>query len=190
MLNTVRQVCNNLHSNSEYIVVLCPATPLYLAGDCGPAQDFRTMATRLKGDARRFPTFDEARDVSAAVNGWVGSRVEDVAKALPPVTANDLRAAAYRALEAALATADARRDRDQAVAFLFYSVRDPKATVEARYASNSSANRRLQDKTERWELAEAAQRVADQEYQDLSKRSNDQSLAALAASDAREGGGA
>ena len=73
----------NLHSNSEYIVALCPATPLYLVGDWGPAQNFRTMTTRIKGDARRFATFDEARDVSAAVCGWLGSRVEEVAKYAP-----------------------------------------------------------------------------------------------------------
>jgi len=179
-----------LHSNSEFIVVLCPATPLYLAYDWTPAQDLRTMATPIKGNAKRFLTFDEARDVSAVVRGWLGSRVEDVAKALPPVTAADLQGAAYRALETALAEADALRDRDQAGAFLFYSVRSAHRTAEDRYSSNSSANRRLQHKTENWELAQAARRAADREYQDLSKRSNDESVAALAASDAREGGGA
>jgi nucleotide-binding universal stress UspA family protein len=116
----------------------------------------------------------------------------DEAKALPTVTAADLQAAAYHALETALAEAEALRDRDQAGAFLFYSVRSPHRTAEDRYSSNSAANRRLQDKTENWELAQAARRAADRAYQDLSKRSNDQGIAALteAWAGAREGGGA
>jgi len=78
--------------------------------------------------------------------------------------AKDLQSVAYRALETALAEADARCDYDRAVAFLFYSVRTQHRTAADRYEANSAANRRLQDKTENWELAQAARRAAEEAY--------------------------
>jgi len=75
-----------------------------------------------------------------------------------------LQAAAYRALDAALAEADARCDYDRAVAFLFYSVRSVHATADDRREANSACNRRLQDKTEKWQSAQNARFAAEEAY--------------------------
>lgn len=70
-----------LHSNSQYIVCLCPATPIYLVS----VTNGRTQVCYAKSEATRFESFDEARVVSHAATAWYASRVEDVARVAPPV---------------------------------------------------------------------------------------------------------
>jgi hypothetical protein len=82
-----------MHRNSQYIVCLCPATPIYLLA----VTNGRAQVTYTKSEATRFETFDEARAVSSSSTRWIASRVEDVARVAPtvlkpldPDTFNDL----------------------------------------------------------------------------------------------------
>jgi hypothetical protein len=71
-----------MHRNSQYIVVLCPATPIYLLS----VTNGRAQVTYTKSEATRFESFDEARAVSSSSTRWIASRVEDVARVTPTVS--------------------------------------------------------------------------------------------------------
>jgi hypothetical protein len=77
-----------MHRNSQYIVCLCPATPIYLLS----VTNGRAQVTYTKSEATRFESFDEARAVSSSSTAWIASRVEDVARLQPldPATFDDL----------------------------------------------------------------------------------------------------
>jgi len=62
---------------SQFIVTLSPAHGIYLVGT---ANGFRSVS-RIKSEAKRFDSFDEARTESATAIGWPDSRVEDVGPA-------------------------------------------------------------------------------------------------------------
>lgn len=61
---------------SRFVIALCPATPIYLAA---PSREPKGAITRVKDDACRFETFDDALDVAKKVKGWPGWRVEEIA---------------------------------------------------------------------------------------------------------------
>lgn len=65
---------------NQFIVTLSPSHDIYLVGT---ANGFRSV-TRIKGEAKRFDSFDEARTESATAIGWPDSRVEDVGPAFTP----------------------------------------------------------------------------------------------------------
>ena len=67
-------------SANQFIVTLSPAHNIYLVGT---ANGFRSV-TRIKAEAKRFDSFDEARTESATAIGWPDSRVEDVGPAFKP----------------------------------------------------------------------------------------------------------
>lgn len=69
-----------MHRNSQYIVTLCPATPIYLVS----VTNGRAQVCYAKSEATRFESFDEARAVSNSATAWFASRVEDVARVAPP----------------------------------------------------------------------------------------------------------
>ena len=62
---------------NQFIVTLSPAHNIYLVGT---ANGFRSV-TRIKAEAKRFDSFDEARAESSTAIGWPDSRVEDVGPA-------------------------------------------------------------------------------------------------------------
>lgn len=62
---------------NRYVVVLCSATPIYLAA---PSREPKGAITRVKDDACRFDTFDAAMEVSKRITGWGGAqRIEQIA---------------------------------------------------------------------------------------------------------------
>ena len=62
---------------NRYVVVLCSATPIYLAA---PSREAKGAITRVKDDACMFDTFDAAMEVSKRITGWGGAqRIEQIA---------------------------------------------------------------------------------------------------------------
>lgn len=66
---------------TRFIIVLCPATPIYLAA---PSTAPKGAITRVKDDACRFDTFEAAMEVAQDITNWGGAqRVEQVAVDVP-----------------------------------------------------------------------------------------------------------